>query len=50
VFQSFNASGGSEVIQESIQDLVSIYNDELRTRGFWDEVAEKYGMEIIYEA
>jgi len=43
VFQSMSASGGSEVVQEGVEELVSIYNDELRTRGFWDEVKSKYG-------
>jgi len=43
VFQQIVARGSGEVTEESLQELTSIYNDELRTRGFWDEVGERYG-------
>jgi hypothetical protein len=42
VIKNVGARGGGEVIEESLQELTSIYNDELRTRGFWDEVATRY--------
>lgn len=42
-FGEVNARGISEVGEETTQELISIYNDELRTRGFWDEVSQRYG-------
>lgn len=38
-----NARGVGEVAEEFSQELVQIYNDELRERGFWDEVGERFG-------
>jgi hypothetical protein len=35
--------GTGELFEETMQDLVTIYNSELKTRGFWDEVATRYG-------
>jgi len=35
--------GTAEVGEESIQELTQIYNDELRDRGFWDEVQNRFG-------
>jgi hypothetical protein len=35
--------GIAEVGEESIQELTQIYNDELRDRGFWDEVEARFG-------
>lgn len=36
-------SGFGEIGEEVTQELVSIYNDELRERGFWEEVEARYG-------
>ncbi|MFN5416284.1 MAG: hypothetical protein ACK5B9_04445 [Flavobacteriia bacterium] len=38
-----NNRGLGEVGEEVTQELVGIYNDELRTKGFWDEVSSRYG-------
>jgi hypothetical protein len=38
-----NNRGLGEVGEEVTQELIGIYNDELRERGFWDEVSSKYG-------
>lgn len=35
--------GLGEMPEEFAQELIQIYNDELRTRGFWDEVGVRYG-------
>jgi hypothetical protein len=40
--QRFN-SGVGEIGEEFTQELVGIYNDELRDRGFWEEVESRYG-------
>lgn len=40
---SVTSRGVSEVGEESIQELTQIYNDELRDRGFWDEVEARFG-------
>jgi hypothetical protein len=34
--------GIGEMIEETAQELTQLYNDELRTRGFWDEVSKLY--------
>ncbi len=38
-----NSRGMGELAEEFSQELTQIYNDELRTRGFWDEVATRFG-------
>lgn len=43
LIKNIGARGAAEVPEESLQELTSIYNDELRTRGFWDEVKNRYG-------
>ncbi|MHA2086544.1 MAG: hypothetical protein ACXABD_22615, partial [Candidatus Thorarchaeota archaeon] len=35
--------GVGETIQESVQELVTIYRDELRDRGYWEEVYARFG-------
>jgi hypothetical protein len=38
-----NARGAGELGEEFTQELVQIYNDELRDRGFWEEVGARFG-------
>lgn len=38
-----SSRGGGEVAEEFAQELVSIYNSELKDRGFWEEVENRFG-------
>jgi hypothetical protein len=38
-----NKKGFGEIGEETTQELIGIYNDELRERGFWEEVEARYG-------
>jgi len=40
---ALSSRGAGEVAEEFSQELVSIYNSELKDRGFWEEVENRFG-------
>jgi hypothetical protein len=40
---ALSSRGSGEVAEEFSQELVSIYNSELKDRGFWEEVENRFG-------